>query len=110
MRDARRVQVTGDLFHPQLPAGAVWCGREAPYLKRSPWANPHRIGKPCWECHGQVHTRQEALDLYQAELDAYPQRVERARRELAGKDLACRCGLDEACHVDLLLAAMAVRS
>lgn len=107
MPETRRVQVTGDLFHPQLPAGAAWCGRAQPYLPWSPWANPHRIGKSCSECDGQVHTREESLALYQGELATHPRLVERARAELAGRDLACRCGLDEACHVDLLIAAMA---
>ncbi|MEW1843020.1 DUF4326 domain-containing protein [Nonomuraea angiospora] len=110
MPESKGVQVTGDLLHPQLPDGAIWCGREGPYLKRSPWANPHTLATAgCWcpGCDGRVHTRSEVLDLYRAHLAARPDLVERARAELAGRDAACRCGLDEECHVDLLLAAMA---
>ncbi|MGR6921237.1 DUF4326 domain-containing protein [[Actinomadura] parvosata] len=112
MPETKRVQVTGDLFHPQLPHGAIWCGRQGPHLKRSPWANPHTLsGAGCWQpgCDGRVHRRQEVLDLYREHLVSHPELVERARAELDGQALACRCKLDEACHVDVLLAAMAAR-
>lgn len=46
----RRVKVEGDLFHPKVPEGAVYVGRSAPGLKRSPFYNSHRVGKPCSEC------------------------------------------------------------
>jgi hypothetical protein len=33
----RRVKITGDLFHGQIPDGAVYVGRQAPGLRRSPY-------------------------------------------------------------------------
>src|SRR4029450_12834702 len=39
----RRVKVTGDLFHGQVPDGAVYVGRAAPGLPRSPYANPFTV-------------------------------------------------------------------
>ncbi len=41
------------------------------------------------------------LRLYGAEL------VDEARRDLAGRTLACWCPLDQRCHADLLLAVVA---
>lgn len=106
----RRVQVTGDRFHPAVPAGALYAGREGPYLKRSPYANPHPVGdegrnpKPCPvpACEGAVHTRAEALRLYQICLDVHPEIVEKASAEAALR-FACRCPLDLPCHLDALL-------
>ena len=40
---SRRVKVTGDLFHGQVPDGAVYVGRQAPGLRRSPYANPYPV-------------------------------------------------------------------
>ena len=39
----RRVKVTGDLFHGQVPDGAVYVGRAAPGLRKSPYANPFPV-------------------------------------------------------------------
>lgn len=98
----RRVQVGGDFFRPTLPPGAVYIGRAAPGLPGSPWANPHRIAKPCTadRCAGAVHDRHSALAEYRADLPAI---APQARGELAGRDLACWCGPRDLCHGDLLL-------
>lgn len=91
----RRVKVDGDLFHPVIPAGAVYVGRQAPYLKRSPYANPFTV-----KDHGLAESRR----LFRAYLAANLDLVDRARQQLAGRDLACRCPLDaEWCHADDLL-------
>lgn len=58
------------------------------------WANPHR----------KVEPKSEAVRLYREHLDANPQLVEAAKRELHGVDLACWCPLDGPCHADVLLA------
>jgi hypothetical protein len=49
--------------------------------------------------------RTEAIRRYRADLLSGRLRitVEDAQRELRGKDLACYCSLDEACHADVLL-------
>jgi len=89
-----RVRVGGDLFHPVVPAGAVYVGRHGFGLRRSPWANPFST---------REHSRAEALRLYRQWLSERPELVDRARRELRGRLLACWCPLDEQCHADVLL-------
>ena len=91
----KRVRVTGDLYHGQVPEGAVYVGRRAPGLKQSPYANPYSV---------KQYGLDEALRLYRLYLDDHPELVERARRELRGHDLACWCKPGWPCHVDVLLA------
>jgi hypothetical protein len=100
-RRPQRVQVAGDLFHGQVPDGAVYVGRAAPGLPQSRWANPHPIGKPCKRCDGTVHDRKGAVLALFQELDV--DAVRRLRRDLAGCDLACWCKPDQLCHGDMLL-------
>ncbi|MBO9555577.1 DUF4326 domain-containing protein [Cellulomonas sp.] len=75
----------------------------------SPWGNPARVGDvtPVWrEKHGWPfkHTRATAVDAFRLYVDAAPAPFRRAIREqLAGRDLACWCPLDEPCHADVLL-------
>jgi len=96
-RPPRRVRVEGDLYHGRVPEGAVYVGRAAPGLPASPYANPYTVKE-----HGET-----AVQLFVAYLDRRPELVERARRELAGKDLACWCKLDRPCHVDEWLRRLA---
>jgi hypothetical protein len=95
MTRPRRVKVIGDLFHGRVPDGAVYVGRQAPGLKRSPFANPFAI---------KGRDRAEALQLYREHPVAHPELVEAARAELAGQNLACWCKLTDPCHADTLLA------
>jgi hypothetical protein len=89
---ARRVRVTGDLFHGQVPAGAVYVGRAAPGLPASRYANPFRVS---------VYGVAEASRRYLEHLASRPDLLEAARRELAGRDLACWCPLPAAGEPDL---------
>jgi hypothetical protein len=90
---AKRVRITGDLYHQRVPEGAVKVTRPGR------WGNPHPIGKPCKHCgDGTVHDRMEAIARYRDEVDA-----ELVRRELRGRDLACWCRPEEPCHADVLL-------
>lgn len=89
----KRVRVQGDLYHGRVPAGAVYVGRAAPGLPASPFANPYTVRR-----YGH-----DALALYRRHLDAHPELIERARQELAGRDLACWCRLDQPCHADELI-------
>lgn len=66
----------------------------------SKYGNPHHIGL-CPVC-GVTHTREEAIAEFEAETHDPHVRL-RIREELAGKNLACFCGLDQACHADVLL-------
>ncbi|MFI5834874.1 DUF4326 domain-containing protein [Micromonospora sp. NPDC051300] len=88
-----RVRVQGDLYHPVVPPGAVYVGRQGFGLRRSPWANPFSRRK---------HDRAEALRLYRQWLVGQPALVDRARRELTGKQLACWCRAEDPCHADVL--------
>jgi hypothetical protein len=54
---------------------------------------------PTWGIHLRDWTAE-----YDPDLKRIPWlKIEDARRELAGKDLACRCSLRSACHADVLL-------
>jgi hypothetical protein len=70
------------------PAGAVVVSRP------SRWGNPYTVAE---------YGRKQAVALYRQRLAEHPELAEAARRELAGKDLACWCDPDELCHADVLL-------
>lgn len=90
------------------PPGAVMI------VRPNRWGNPHPIGKPCPvpACHGLTHDRETCLVAFDVDLRAgtlvtrpgsRPLGIQDARRELAGRDVVCACGPDEACHGDILL-------
>jgi hypothetical protein len=72
-----------------LPEGTVVVTRP------TKWGNPHPLAL------GRV----EAVRRYREDLLAgrLAVSVDDVRRELAGRDLACYCPLDEPCHADVLL-------
>jgi hypothetical protein len=59
-----RVKVTGDLFHGQIPDGAVYVGRAAPGLRRSLYANPFKIGRDAADAA-------EAVQLYRLHAEGF---------------------------------------
>jgi hypothetical protein len=73
------------------PAGAIVIARP------SKWGNPHKIGRL---------TRDDAIAAYKRDLYAGKLRfaVADVKRELKGRDIACWCRLEDACHGDLLMA------
>jgi len=79
----------------QLQRRAGW--RLPPHAVSVAWPTPFH------NAHRQVRPRSRAVELYREHLARNPELVERARRELAGKDLACWCPADEPCHADVLL-------
>jgi Domain of unknown function (DUF4326) len=87
-----RVKITGDLYHRQVPNGAVSVAWPTRYH------NAHRAVRP----------RERAVELYREHLARNPELVERARRELAGKDLACWCPIGQPCHADVALGGVEV--
>ncbi|MGV9536585.1 DUF4326 domain-containing protein [Streptosporangium sandarakinum] len=96
----RRVRVTGDLYHGQVPDGAVYIGRAAPGLPASPYANPFSV---------RQYGLAGALRRWERYLDDHPELISRARAELAGRDVACWCklpvpGLPDLCHGAILLS------
>lgn len=88
----------------RMPEGAVYVGRP------TRWGNPFIVsehGSPALcvhkyrtlhmpYCH---HGAASSLENFYVS-EAF---IEEARRELAGKDLACFCPLDMPCHADVLL-------
>jgi hypothetical protein len=86
-----RVRITGDLYHPVVPAGAVRIARP------SRWGNPHKVGP---DCPPDVAVARFRVDLYAGRLRVTAEDV---RRDLAGRHLACWCPLDRPCHGDALL-------
>jgi hypothetical protein len=88
----RRVKVTGDLFHGRIPDGAIYVGRQAPGLRRSPYANPFAV---------KTYGLAESLLRYRLHIEGFDMAT--LERDLTGKDLACWCPLDQPCHADVLL-------
>ena len=75
------------------PEGAVVVARP------TRWGNPHRVDEPTPEAH------RRAVEAFREDLLAgrLPYGVADVRRALAGRDLACWCPPDLACHADVLL-------
>jgi Domain of unknown function (DUF4326) len=65
--------------------------------RRSRWGNPYPVAE---------HGRTRAVAMYRWRLYSTPGLLDQARRDLAGRDLACWCPLDQDCHADVLLAAV----
>jgi uncharacterized protein DUF4326 len=74
------------------PDGAVVVARP------TKWGNPHRVR--------DAEAAAAAVERYRADLLAgrLGVSVDDVRRELRGRDLACWCRPDRACHADVLLA------
>ena len=72
----------------KMPPNTVYVGRP------TKWGNTFLVGP---------YERQDAIALFRKWLEAHPELVEDARRELRVKDLACWCPLDQPCHADVLL-------
>jgi hypothetical protein len=61
----------------------------------SPWGSPYRI---------ETHGRDRAIALYEASLKRrFGNALRKELEPLRGKNLACWCPLDLACHADILL-------
>lgn len=96
----------------RAPEGAVYVGRG------TRWGNPNRIAYDSstkgWHIQhdngGNIGVwptataaRAAAVTTYRWHLEANPELVEAARRELAGRDLMCWCPVGDPCHADVLL-------
>jgi len=75
----------------RMPAGAVYVGR------------PTKYGNPFPASDTSTQARQEAVRRYRDWLAGQPALIRTARRELAGRNLACWCPLTKPCHADVLL-------
>lgn len=84
-------------------------GLEAVYVARpSAWGNPYSIqkgaswfvegpGLPYERCGNEEGARQKVIKLFRQRMECVDV------SELRGKNLACWCKPDEACHADVLL-------
>lgn len=93
----------------RMPEGAVYVGRP------TKWGNPYRVERDNWHWTARSDTSiigtfdEQASALYWAVQAFRAWWGERAvtndeiRGELAGRDLACWCPLDQPCHADVLL-------
>jgi hypothetical protein len=85
-----------------MPENAVYVGR--PTI----WGNPYKVGEELLSVPfvdadypaRHYRTAEEAVECYREML---PARRDLALEKLRGKDLACWCPLDQACHADVLL-------
>ena len=95
-----RVRVTGDLFHPVIPDGAV------AVIRPRRFSNPHPVGKSCKRCAGSVHDVTQSVSLFTSDLlgGRLSFTLDDVAREVAGRDLACWCAPEATCHADILLA------
>ena len=82
-------------FHKHgKPAGSVYIGRNRKGQPANPFGNPFTIPED--------GNRQEVIEKFEAWFMGQPGLIERARRELKGRDLVCFCS-PQACHGDVLL-------
>lgn len=61
----------------------------------SRWGNPYKVTRDV--------SAERAVELYRVGLDLNPSTKAAIVRDLAGRDLACWCPLDQPCHADVLL-------
>ena len=100
----------------RMPPNTVYAGRP------TKWGNPFKTGNAYDDvatyacCVRQFPVRPSRLRLWKEAggnptmLIAIAGRVRSVLDELRGRDLACWCGLDQPCHVDLLLEIANVES
>lgn len=93
----------------RMPENTVYVGRP------SRWENPWRVGSFVWTIKpGGVIDREphdpltvgQAIESFRNSMEwqcADQDYLSRLRSELAGKNLACWCPLDQPCHTDVLL-------
>jgi hypothetical protein len=111
----QRVQRTRIKGQPGIPAGAKYVGRG------TRWGNPYKVvergrhhtvvnpdGGIIYTTDNPTDARRVAVDWYRAWFSSQPGLAAAARRELAGRDLACWCATPESgdtdhCHARVLL-------
>lgn len=99
----------------RMPEGAVYVGRP------TKWGNPYVVGavlcdRTAYDDNGRVRDRQHAVDLYRRWIEGATGGLRTSfgptssafltmgdPRDLAGRDLACWCPVDQPCHADVLL-------
>lgn len=73
------------------------------------WGNPFIVsqkmkpGTRSGASYITVPTIEDAVECFKIMMLENPEYIREARKELAGKDLACFCQLGQPCHADVLL-------
>jgi hypothetical protein len=81
----------------RMPEGAKYVGRPSRY------GNPFQVPGPATRTGRLLAKGYYQLRLLEA-IETVPAMLDEIRAELAGRDLACWCPLDQPCHADVLLA------
>lgn len=81
----------------KMPANAVYVGRP------TKWGNPFMVGTLSHDDPPQSLTAEEAVALYEEQIDEILEMADASLEELRGKDLVCWCPLNKPCHADVLL-------
>ena len=81
----------------RMPADAIYVGRP------SKWGNPFNWKDDCCPRCPEI-SRANAVHKFSEMVQSQPLLMADIQRELAGKDLACWCPLDQPCHADVLIA------
>ena len=84
----------------RMPANTVYVGR--PTIWGNRYTAPEFFYVPGFS-GTLTHARQACVDRFEYEMNAYFLFRERVKFQLAGKNLACWCPLDQPCHADVLL-------
>ena len=92
MNEPKRIQLSRKRGW-RLPPNTVVVSRP------SKWGNPYRVGDR--DIDGSIFTQGKAVIAFAAMMAAQPYAD---LSELRGKNLACWCKLEDACHADVLLA------
>lgn len=84
------------------PAGAVCVTRGTlwgnPFVVRPDLEAGEKVG-----AYIAVPNATEAVEVFREFMNQSPDMIEKAKRNLRGKDLACFCAPDQPCHADVLL-------
>ena len=72
----------------KLPENSIYVGRP------TKWGNPYSV---------EEYGREKAVQLYREYLNNNAAKRQAIKEQLKGKNLACWCSLNCACHADMLL-------
>lgn len=89
--------------HWMMPPNTVSVARPTHWGNRFVIRPDLPVGSPIGSLYVAVGTAAQAVASYRQLLTDNPSIAEAARRDLAGRNLACWCRVGEPCHADVLL-------
>ncbi|MBA4848997.1 DUF4326 domain-containing protein [Emticicia sp. BO119] len=81
-----------------MPLDTIYVGRPVKYF-----SNPYKIGTYSPWLKRNCENIEDVVESFKQLVDASPHLQRLIRMKLKGKNLACWCSLDKACHADYLL-------